>query len=84
MCGALISLLMGFAWLVLMKYLAACIVWLTILLAFCTLVIVTVVGYFKAGILTSTQFTTVVRHACTRECVEKGSLCAMPCVGHTH
>jgi choline transporter-like protein 2/4/5 len=60
-CGAGVSLLLGFVWLVMMKWCAGCMVWLTLLSAIAALVIVTIVSYFKAGILTSSQFSSAVR-----------------------
>lgn len=50
-CGALIGILMGFVWLVIVQFLAGCMVWLTIWLLMLTLIAGTLYAYFKAGIL---------------------------------
>ena len=53
--GGGVSFLAGFLWLFFVKSCAGCMVWTTIFLTFAAFVVVTVVAYWKAGILTEDQ-----------------------------
>lgn len=51
-CGAGFSFLLGFVWLVFVKWFGGFLVWLTVWATLAITIIVTIISYFKAGILT--------------------------------
>lgn len=58
--GGGVSFLLGIAWLLLVKACGRCLVWSTVWLSVAVCIIVTIVAYFKAGILTKSQFDSAV------------------------
>lgn len=50
-------MLLGFVWLLLLRWCAGCMVWSTIFAALASAAVVTLIAYFKAGILTASHVT---------------------------
>lgn len=81
-CGAGVSFILGFVWLIFVKTCTGVLVWITVWLALVAAIIVTIVSYFRAGILTKELVASAVRHLVAQICVlVLGLMCTFP---HLH